>query len=202
MDQYQKLLLANKAMVEERLELGEDYFSSMAEGQSPEFLWIGCSDARVPAEDLTGSGPGELFVHRNIANLVPENDLNVLSVIQYAVEALKVKHVIVCGHYGCGGIKHGMMDEDLGLLGSWLDNIRSLYRENLVELDSIGDGQARWDRMVEISVKRQVRNVAATDTIQKAWNAGQGPEIHGWVYDLRSGYLKELETIAPVSASQ
>jgi carbonic anhydrase len=197
MDTYQKLLNANNEWVREKLNGRADFFSSMAESQHPSFLWIGCSDSRVPAELITGCGPGELFVHRNIANLVPWNDLNSHSVLQYAVEALKVPHVIVCGHYGCGGVKHGMTNEDLGLLNSWLENIRVLHRSHAAELEKITDSAARHDRMVEINVKQQIQNVAHTDIIQKAWKAHRKPQVHGWIYNLRTGYLQEVETLNP-----
>jgi carbonic anhydrase len=197
MDTYRKLLAANQAWVKNKLALRQDFFEQLARGQNPEFLWIGCSDSRVPAEDLTGSQPGELFVHRNIGNLVPESDVNALSVLQFAVEHLKVKHVIVCGHYACGGVKQGMMHHDLGLLDAWIANIRSLYVEHTPELAKLPDDGQRWDRLVELNVLRQVRNVAGSAIVHKAWREERRPLIHGWVCDLRTGYLKELETRHP-----
>jgi carbonic anhydrase len=197
MESYRQLLEANKTWVSDRLALRSDYFAKLSRGQNPEYLWIGCSDSRVPAEDLTGSQPGELFVHRNVGNLVPESDVNALSVLQFAVEDLKVKHVIVCGHYGCGGVKHAMKHHDLGLLDAWLANIRSLYVEHASELAAIEDETQRWDRLVEINVRRQVRNVAGSAIVHKAWLEERRPLVHGWVCDLKTGYLKELETRCP-----
>ena len=197
METYRKLLAANKKWVESKLAQRQDYFDELARGQNPEFLWIGCSDSRVPAEDLTGCQPGELFVHRNIGNLVPESDVNALSVLQYAVDELKVKHVIVCGHYGCGGVKHGMTHDDLGLLDAWIANIRTQYVEHAVELAHLPNETARWDRLVEINVQRQVRNVAGSAIVHKSWKDERRPLIHGWVCDLKTGYLKELETRQP-----
>ena len=195
MDSYNKVLERNKEWVRQRTEHQPDFFQELAQSQKPEFFWIGCSDSRVPAEQITGLEPGELFVHRNIANLAPKGDVNVLSGLQFAVEALKVKHVIVCGHYGCGGIKYGMTEENMGLLDAWLEYIRILYRENQAELDTITDPIQRADRMAEINVLRQIRNIAASSIVQQAWKRDRYPEIHGWVYDMRTGYLKELETI-------
>jgi carbonic anhydrase len=197
MKSYEKLLLANKAWAEEKLKVRPDYFAKRAEAQTPEFLWIGCSDSRVAAEDITGTEPGELFVHRNIANLVVHTDLNMLSVLQYAVEALKIRHVIVCGHYNCGGVKHAMGNQDLGLIDNWLRHLKDVYGSHQAEIDSLADPQARWDRLVEINVAEQVQNLAKTSIIQSAWHREQRPTVHGWVYDLRSGYLKELAMTPP-----
>lgn len=197
MDKYRKLLQANQDWVKAKLAVRRDYFVELAQGQNPEILWIGCSDSRVPAEDLTGCQPGELFVHRNIGNLVPESDVNALSVLQYAVENLKVKHVIVCGHYDCGGVKHGMTHSDLGLLDAWIANIRTQYVEHGAELAGLDDDTQRWDRLVELNVRRQVRNVAGSAIIHKAWREERRPLIHGWVCDLKTGYLTELETRQP-----
>jgi carbonic anhydrase len=197
MESYKQLLLANKAWVEEKLKIRPDYFTERAESQTPEFLWIGCSDSRVPAEDITGTEPGELFVHRNIANMVVHTDLNLLSVLQYAVEALKVKHVIVCGHYNCGGVKHAMTRHDLGLIENWLRHLKDIYRIHQDQIESVADPQARWDRLVEINVTEQVQNLAKTAIVQRAWHGEQRPTLHGWVYDLRTGYLKELALMPP-----
>jgi len=191
MESYKRLLQANRAWVEEMLSVRQDFFSSQADRQAPEFLWIGCSDSRVPAEDVTGAEPGDLFVHRNVANLVVDGDFNLLSVLQYAVEVLEVRHVIVCGHYHCGGVKHAMSNLRLGLIDQWLDQIRDLYRAHQQEIDAIADPQARWDRLVEINVIAQVRNLARTSIVQDAWRRGPHPTLHGWIYDLRTGYLKE-----------
>jgi carbonic anhydrase len=197
MESYEELLLANKAWVAEKVKARPDFFSQQAEAQTPEFLWIGCSDSRVPAEDITGTEPGELFVHRNIANMVIHTDLNVLSVLQYAVEALKVRHVIVCGHYNCGGVKNAMGRRDLGLINKWLRHIKDVYRIHRDHIDSIADPDARWDRLVEMNVTEQVQNLAKTSIVQRAWRLEQRPTLHGWVYDLRTGYLKELALIPP-----
>jgi carbonic anhydrase len=192
LEPYKQLLLANKAWAEEKLKSQPDYFARRAQAQSPEFLWIGCSDSRVPAEDITGTEPGELFVHRNVANLVVHTDLNMLSVLQYAVEVLKVKHVIVCGHYNCGGVKATMGKQDLGLIDNWLRHIKDVYQSHQSQIDSIADPQARWDRLVELNVTEQVQNLAKTSIVQQAWHRERRPMLHGWVYDLRTGYLKEL----------
>jgi carbonic anhydrase len=197
MEPYKKLLLANKAWVEEKLKIRPDFFSKQAETQTPEFMWIGCSDSRVPAEEITGTEPGELFVHRNVANLVVHTDFNMLSVLQYAVEALRVRHVIVCGHYNCGGVKNAMTNRDFGLINKWLRNIKDIYRIHQAHIDAIADSQARWDRLVEINVTEQVQNLAKTSIVQRAWRDAQRPTLHGWVYDLRTGYLKEVALVPP-----
>jgi carbonic anhydrase len=197
MEPHKQLLLANKAWVLEKLKTRPDFFESQAEGQTPDFLWIGCSDSRVPAEDITGTEPGELFVHRNIANMVVHTDFNMLSVLQYAVEVLKVKHVIVCGHYNCGGVKNAMTRHDFGLINKWLRHLKDVYRIYQDHIESIADPKARWDRLVEINVTEQVQNLAKTSIIQRAWDKEQRPTLHGWVYDLRTGYLKEFAEMPP-----
>ena len=197
MDRYVKLLLSNQAWVKEKLDLRKDFFERAVSEQTPEFLWIGCCDSRVPPGDITGSEPGELFVHRNIANQVSESDLSVLSVLQYAVEVLKVQHIIVCGHYHCGGILHAMHHEDSSVIGQWLDQVKAIHRSHAGELDSIEDSELRFDRMVELNVSAQLRNVARIPIVRKAWAEEEGPHLHGWVYDLRTGKLKELETLHP-----
>jgi carbonic anhydrase len=199
MESHKKLLLANKAWVQEKLRTRADFFNSHTETQNPEFLWIGCSDSRVPAEDITGAEPGELFVHRNIANLVVHTDFNMLSVLQYALEVLKVKHVIVCGHYRCGGVKNAMSRSDLGLINKWLRQIKDSYRIYQREIEAIADPIARWDRMVEINVYEQVHNLAQMSMVQRAWRTEGYPTIHGWVYDLTTGYLKEIASMPPGS---
>jgi carbonic anhydrase len=199
MESHMKLLLANKAWVQEKLRTRADFFNSHTETQHPEFLWIGCSDSRVPAEDITGAEPGELFVHRNIANLVVHTDFNMLSVLQYALEVLKVKHVIVCGHYRCGGVKNAMSRSDLGLINKWLRQIKDSYRIYQREIEAIADPIARWDRMVEINVYEQVHNLAQMSMVQRAWRNEGYPTIHGWVYDLTTGYLKEIASMPPGS---
>lgn len=192
MESYQKLLLANKAFVKEKLGIRADYFERMEGSQTPEFLWIGCSDSRVPAEEITGTEPGELFVHRNIANQVIHTDFNMLSVIQYAIDVLKVKHVIVCGHYGCGGVVNALSHKNFGLINKWLRNIKDVYRIHQRELDGISDSKLRWRRMVELNVEEQLWKLAETSFVQHAWKTEQRPTLHGWVYDLHTGYLNDL----------
>ncbi|MDW7691285.1 carbonate dehydratase [Flammeovirgaceae bacterium SG7u.111] len=192
METYQKLLLQNKAWVQEKLQLAPDYFKHLASIQNPEFLWIGCADSRVPANEITGTEPGEVFVHRNIANMVVHTDLNMLSVLQYAVQVLKVKHVIVCGHYGCGGVKAAMTNQNFGLINKWLRNIKDIYRIHQDELLGIGDLKKRENRLVELNVQEQVLNLAKTSIIQSAWHENNAPTLHGWVYGLEDGLLNDL----------
>ncbi|NOT74328.1 MAG: carbonate dehydratase [Cyclobacteriaceae bacterium] len=192
MKTYEKLLLENKAWAAEQLERDPEYFLRLSKIQTPEFLWIGCSDSRVPANEITNTAPGEIFVHRNIANLVVNTDLNMLSVLQYAVEVLNVEHVIVCGHYGCGGIKAAMTNNDLGLINKWLRNIKDTYRFHQEELDNIEDMEARANRLTELSVEEQVMNLAKTTIIQHAWKKDKKPTLHGWVYGLSDGILHDV----------
>ncbi len=200
MTPYEKLLLENKAWAQEMLEEDTDYFNRLAKLQTPEFLWIGCSDSRVPADKITGTQPGEIFVHRNIANLVINTDVNLLSVLDYAVNHLKVNHVIVCGHYGCGGVKAAMTNHDYNhLLNMWLRNIKDVYRIYQQELDNIQDEEARADRLVELSVTEQVMRLAKTSIIQRAWKYGKRPVLHGWVYGLKDGIIKSLFDMQPGS---
>ncbi len=181
----------NKEWVEEKLSLDKDYFTNLAKGQSPEMLYIGCSDSRVTAEGLMGLEPGEVFVHRNIANLIPNNDSNIGGVINYAVVHLKVKHLVVCGHYGCGGVKAAMTPADFGPINPWLRNIRDVYRFHRTELDSIVDENARYSRLIELNVHEQCVNALKNLDVQNAYNAGN-LQVHGWVFDLASGELKDL----------
>jgi carbonic anhydrase len=197
MDAYKKLLLGNKAWVAEKLAISPDYFERTATTQTPAFMWIGCSDSRVPAEDVTGTEPGELFVHRNIANLVVHTDFNMLSVLQYAVEVLEVKHIIVCGHYGCGGVRNAMTNRSFGLINKWLRHIKDVYRAHRRDLDTIAEHERRLDRLVEYSVAEQVQNLAETSIVQQAWQKHQRPYLHGWVYDLKTGSLKEMAMMKP-----
>lgn len=197
MQPSERLLLLNKAWVQDKLELSDHYFDVLAADQQPEFLWIGCSDSRVSANEITGSDPGEMFVHRNIANLVVPDDLNVLSVVQYAVEVLQVKHVIVCGHYECGGVKAAMAGKKLGLIDRWLANISQVKDEHRAELEQITDNQARFDRLVELNVEQQIQNLAATDSVRTMWDSHQIPSLHGWVFNLRTGLLKEVVNLTP-----
>ena len=169
------------------------FFDRLAEQQTPEVLWIGCSDARVPANQITGLMPGEVFVHRNIANLVIHTDINSQAVIQYAVEALRVRHIIVCGHYGCGGVRAAMESNDYGLLHNWLRNIKDVYLKHESELEGVADEQQRFDRMCEINVRAQVHNLAHSSTVQNAWEQGQDLALHGWIYSIRDGLLHDLE---------
>jgi carbonic anhydrase len=197
MESYKKLLLANKAFVEDKLNVRPDFFLRMADDQKPEFLWIGCADSRVPAEEITGTEPGELFVHRNVANQVIHTDLNMLSVLQYAVEVLQVKHIIVCGHYGCGGVKNAMMNNSLGLINQWLRNIKDVYRMHQHELDGLQDKDRRLRRFIELNVQEQVWKVVGTSFVQNAWAKGHPIHVHGWVYDLHTGYLNDLLMLPP-----
>jgi carbonic anhydrase len=197
MQSYQKLLLANKIWAAEQLDLDPAYFESLAKDQKPEFLWIGCADSRVPADQVTGTQPGEIFVHRNVANLVLHNDMNMLSVLQYAVEVLKVRHVLVVGHYSCGGVKAAMTNKDFGLINKWIRNIKDVYHKYETELEGIQDEQSRFDRLVELNVIEQVKNLAKTTIIQKAWASNNLPHLHGWVIDLKSGLLKPHIEISP-----
>ena len=197
MKSYEKLLLENKAWAAEQIGRDPEYFSRLVNLQTPEFLWIGCSDSRVPANEITNTAPGEIFVHRNIANLVVNTDINLLSVLQYAVEVLKVKHVIVCGHYGCGGIKAAMTNTDLGLINRWLQNIKDTYEFHKSELDAIADNDQRTDRLTELSVEEQVKNLAKTSIIQRAWKEESRPLLHGWVYRLSDGILHSIEKVTP-----
>lgn len=191
-DSYLRLLANNKNFVEEKLKTDPNYFSSLSKGQQPDYLWIGCSDSRVPAEDITGTEPGEIFVHRNIANMVVHSDMNMLSVLSYAVEVLKVKHVIVCGHYGCGGVKAAMGNNQFGLIDNWLRHIKDVYRIHQNELDNIADENLRFNRMVELNTTEQVYDLCKTSIIQNSWSRGEFPYVHGWVYDMNTGKLKNL----------
>jgi len=192
MNAYEKLLLENKAWAQEKVTDDPQYFERLVHIQKPDFLWIGCSDSRVPANEITGTQPGEIFVHRNIANMVVHTDLNLLSVLQYAVEVLKVKHVIVCGHYGCGGVKAAMSNHNMGIINKWLRNIKDVHRFHREEIDEIKDEEIRNNRMVELNVQEQVMNLAKTSIIQKAWKHNNMPHLHGWVYDLHDGLVKPI----------
>jgi carbonic anhydrase len=182
----------NQAWVAEKLSVDADYFNKLSQGQSPEFLYIGCADSRVTAEDLMGAKPGEIFIHRNVANLVVPTDNNINAVIQYAVEHLKVKHIIVCGHYECGGVKAALTPSDMGQLNSWLQTLRDVYRFHRQELDSIADTQKRFDRLVELNVLEQSLNIIKIDHVQRSWYKTGFPTVHGWVFDVRTGKLIDL----------
>jgi carbonic anhydrase len=187
------LFQKNKEWVASRLSKDPKYFQQMAEAHDPLYLWIGCSDSRVPANEIVGLEPGELFVHRNVGNIFPHTDFNCLSVLEYGIDLLKVQHVIVCGHYGCGGVKAAMEDHRLGLVDNWLRNIRDVYARFKDELDAIPDQKERYRRLVELNVMQQVLNVCHTTIVQGAWTRGQPLWVHGWVYDLASGVLKDLD---------
>lgn len=193
MKAYEQLLIENKSWAAEILKVDPEYFKKLSQLQTPEYLWIGCSDSRVPANQITGTNPGEIFVHRNVANLVINTDVNVLSVLDYAVNHLKVKHVIVCGHYGCGGIKAAITRQDFKpVLNMWLRNIKDVYRIHRSELDLIFDEEKKADRLVELNVMEQVFNLAKTSIIQRAWKNEQRPDLHGWVYGLKDGIIKPV----------
>lgn len=197
MKSYEKLLLENKAWAQEKVEDDPDFFTRLSKIQTPDFLWIGCSDSRVPANEITNTQPGEIFVHRNIANLVVHTDVNLLSVLDYAVTYLKVKHVIVCGHYGCGGVKAAMTSHDFKqVLNMWLRNIKDVYRLHRDELEAIQEEEPRFDRLVELNVIEQVQHLAKTSIIQKAWKRSKLPHLHGWVYGLKDGLIKPVFEMA------
>lgn len=191
-EKYDKIFQKNKEWLESKHEEDNKFFKNLYDEQNPEFLYIGCSDSRVPANIITGLEIGDLFVHRNIANVVSNNDMNVMSVIQYAVEQLKVKHIIVCGHYGCGGVKSAMEQKSFGLLDSWLRNIRDVYRHHYDDLSLITNENERYDTLVEMNVREQVENVIKTSYVQKSYIENGYPSVHGWVYDMRTGKLKDL----------
>lgn len=198
MTTYQKLLLENKAWAAEKVSDDPQYFERLAHIQTPEFLWIGCSDSRVPANEITGTQPGEIFVHRNIANLVVNTDVNLLSVLDYAVNHLKVKHVIVCGHYGCGGVKASMTNHNLNqVLNMWLRNIKDVYRLHRDELEAEASEEKRFDKLVELNVCEQINRLAMTSIIQSAWKHDNRPVLHGWVYGLKDGLLNPVCRMDP-----
>jgi len=201
MPSINKLLSENKIWAAEKIAADPDYFKRLSLIQNPEFLWIGCSDSRVPANEITGTQPGEIFVHRNIANMVVHTDVNLLSVLEYAVAHLKVKHVIICGHYCCGGIKAAMTSHDFKqVLNMWLRNIKDVYRLHRAELESISDPEKREDRLTELNVKEQVLHLAKTSIIQRAWRHRQGPDLHGMVYGLKDGLLNTIFTMTASSS--
>ncbi len=189
---YKRLIENNKTWVAEQLQLDPSFFEKLSKGQSPEYLWIGCSDSRVPAESITGTDPGEMFVHRNIANMVVHSDMNMLSVLSYAVDVLKVKHIIVCGHYGCGGVIAAMKNQQFGLIDNWLRHIKDVYRFHHQELDTIEDETLRARRFVEVNVQEQVHDLGKTSIVQNAWKRGQQLHLHGWVYDIHDGLINDL----------
>jgi carbonic anhydrase len=193
MKPYEVLLNDNKHWAAKKLAEDPGFFERLLHVQAPEFLWIGCSDSRVPPDQITQTEPGEIFIHRNVANLVVNTDVNLMSVLDYAVNHLKIKHVVVCGHYGCGGVKAAMGNDDFNqVLNMWLRNIKDIYRIHRKELDAISDDNSKVNRMVELNVKEQVFNLAKTAIIQKAWSSDNRPDLHGWVYDLHDGLIKPI----------
>lgn len=193
MKPYERLLQDNKEWAQAVKNEDPAFFDRLSHIQTPEFLWIGCSDSRVPADRITGTEPGEIFVHRNIANMVVHTDVNLLSVLDYAVTHLKVKHIIVCGHYGCGGVKAAMSNHDFKyVLNMWLRNIKDVFRLHRDELESINDEERKFDRLVELNVQEQVQHLAKTSIIQRAWKNDNRPDLHGWVYGLKDGLIKPV----------
>jgi carbonic anhydrase len=197
MELYDKIFENNSKWVAEKNASQADFFEHLSQGQSPEILYVGCSDSRVTAEELTGTQPGQMFVHRNIANLIPNNDINSISVVVYAVEHLKVKHIVVCGHYYCGGVKAAMQSKDLGVLNPWLRNIRDVYRLHKNELNEIANEEERYKRLVELNVQEQCINVIKMAVVQKAYIKNNYPLIHGWVFDVSTGKLIDLKIDFP-----
>lgn len=193
MQKLKVLFQKNQEWVKSRTQKNPSFFKEMAEAQDPSYLWIGCSDSRVPANEIVGLEPGELFVHRNVANLFPHTDFNCLSVLEYAIDLLKIQHVIVCGHYGCGGVKAAMQNHQMGLVDNWLRNIRDVYARFRDELEKIPNEADRYNRLVELNVMQQVLNVCHTTIVQNAWIRGQPVWVHGWVYDISTGMLQDLD---------
>ncbi|MFC3813057.1 carbonate dehydratase [Lacihabitans lacunae] len=196
MKEIEKLISNNKEWAEGQVAKDPQFFKRLEDIQTPQFLWIGCSDSRVPADQITGTQPGQIFVHRNIANMVIHTDLNLLSVLEYAVVYLKVKHIIVCGHYNCGGVKAAMSNQNFGIINKWVRNIKDVYRIHRMELDALTDETERLDRLVELNVIEQVHNLSKTTVIQKLWNTEQRPFIHGWVYGLNNGIVNPIVTMS------
>lgn len=193
MRELQKLFNNNRAWAENKLKKDPEIFHKLSEKQTPKYLWIGCSDSRIPANEILGLEPGELFVHRNVANLFPHTDFNCLSVLQYGVDYLGIEHVIVCGHYGCGGVAAAMENAQFGLVDNWLRNLRDVYARQRQELDRIQDMRQKYNRLVEFNVLHQVMNVCHTTIVQNAWAKNKKLSIHGWVYDVSTGLLKDLD---------
>lgn len=196
MKSYEKLLENNRNWARQSIENDPDFFNRLKNTQTPEYLWIGCSDSRVPPDSITGTVPGEIFIHRNIANMVVHTDFNMLSVLQYAVEVLKVKHVIVCGHYNCGGVKAAMTHQSLGIINKWLRNIKDVYRIHYDEINFLPTESDQVNRLIELNVQEQVMNLAKTSIVQKAWKENNAPDLHGWVYGLEDGLIKPIFEMA------
>ncbi|MBS1790560.1 MAG: carbonate dehydratase [Acidobacteria bacterium] len=182
----------NRAWAQEMKSRQADFFERLSQQQSPEYLWIGCSDSRLPPNEILGLMPGDLFVHRNVANVVVHTDFNCLSVMEYAIEALKIKHVIVCGHYGCGGVQAALRNLELGLIDNWLRHVRDVHDKHETALTRIADESKRWDKLCELNIVEQVHNVCNTTIVQRAWKTGQQLSIHGWIYSLHDGLLRDL----------
>ena len=192
-ESYQKLLLQNKAWVKQKNLDDQDFFSDLSKIQKPDFFWIGCSDSRVPANEITGTDPGEIFVHRNIANMVVHTDMNMLSALDYAINVLEVKHVIVCGHYGCGGVRAALSKKQYGLIDNWIRHIKDVHHTYHDEIEAIDNLHEKEKRFIELNVVEQVNALSKTSIVQNAWRQRQSPFIHGWVYDLETGYIKDLQ---------
>jgi len=197
MKQFERLLIENKAWAKEKKQQDPKFFERLVNIQRPDFLWIGCSDSRVPPDQITQTQPGEIFIHRNVANLVVHTDLNMLSVLQYAVEVLEVKHIVVCGHYGCGGVKAAMTRNSYGLINKWLRNIKDVYRFHEEEIAALPTEEERVNRLIELNIETQVLNLAETSIVQSAWKKHNRPHLHGWVYGLDDGLIKPLTMIEP-----
>lgn len=189
---FEKIFVNNKKWVQEKLDTDPDYFKKLSLGQNPPILWIGCSDSRVPANEITGTNPGEVFVHRNIANMVIHTDMSLLSVLDYAVNVLKVRHIIVCGHYGCGGVLAALGNQQIGLIDNWLRNIKDVYRLHKYEIDSLETEEQRGRKLVELNIQEQVYNLVKTSIVQSAWTNQQELYVHGLVYDVGNGILQDL----------
>ncbi len=190
---YQALLQGNKDWVQDMIQTDPTFFDSLSAGQSPPVLWVGCSDSRVPANQITNTLPGDIFVHRNIANVVVHTDMNLLSVLDYSINVLKVKHVIVCGHYGCGGVKAALGNKQVGIIDNWLRNIRDVYRVHEREMSTIKDEEQKFDRLVELNAIEGAANIMNTSIVQSAWANGQELSVHAWVYSLKTGLIKDLK---------
>lgn len=197
MDVFEQLLANNKVWAANKVAADKDFFKRLQNQQSPKFLWIGCSDSRVPANEITNTEPGEIFVHRNVANMVVATDMNLLTVLEYAVKVLKVEHVLVVGHYGCGGVKAALTNQNFGIINPWLKHIKDVYRFHRDEIDALDTEDKRVDRLIELNVQEQVMNLAKTITIQEAWAKEQRPTLHGWVYGIKDGLINPLFDMEP-----
>lgn len=197
MKPYERLLQDNKQWAHDKVLQDPDFFKRLVDIQQPDFLWIGCSDSRVPPDEITQTQPGEIFIHRNVANLVIHTDMNLLSVLQYAVEVLEIKHIIVCGHYNCGGVRAAMSRHSFGLINKWLRHIKDIYRIHQAEIDALPTETERQNRMIELNVQEQVLNLSKTSIVQRAWKKFGRPHLHGWVYDLQDGIIHPLTEMVP-----